>query len=113
MDMNWTYSQALMDRVMADMRGEIDEGLREPETRENWRSMLVTLLADSNIQFAQRRAELAAAEHEYASGPPTDEQLAKLHEERARHAAWRRKALTYHRAIQRRLAEANALLLEE
>lgn len=101
------------ERVRADMRDSLDLELRQPDKVYAWRDMLVALLQDSNGQISQHRAELAYAESRYVNaidGPDEERELKELGEERARQADWKRRAITYHRAIQRRLAEANAII---
>lgn len=118
---HWVHDPDFAERVMADLRAGSkeapdrlpDPALRQPEVVPSWIGMLRSLLADAEHQFAQRKAEMAAVEARYAAGidntaarvTTIDELLAT----RADYAAWKRGALSYHRAIVQKLREARDL----
>lgn len=108
-----SYDPAFEKRVIDDMKAEtarVDTELRMPDMLESWRRMLVHVIRDSEVQFSQRRSEMAIVENTYAAGGRSDPEMEHLVSERERYSKWRRGNLSFYRAALRRLAEANELI---
>lgn len=104
-----SYDPEFEERVVKDMKGAVDPGLRDPAMLTKWRRMLTHIISDSQIQFSQRKSEMAIIENRYAASG-SDDELAQLLAERERYSHWQRGALSFRRAAEKRLAEVNGLL---
>lgn len=91
---------ALADVVAADVRRSLDADtaawLRSPAMRQEWYEELIALSRKVDSQLARRRTEALI-------------RAAKMHQEAAEAAEWRRKMVGFKGLIEARVAEAKAL----
>lgn len=105
----WQHDPRLHQRVLLDIRGTYDPGLRDDKL-VSWHGMLRALLAQTDNQLSRHRARMAQLEDEYAHGDRSDRALNHLLSQRAEYALWRNRKLAFRAVLLQRLSEARDLL---